>query len=475
MPYRRWLSTGCGAEKGSGSAEFTTVEHVPIDTLEPIPGDPDAVAAAARNLQAVAAEVEATSARLRALATRHDFWTGRAAVRAHARSLTLPPKLAKVHDSYATAGGALRRYATVLSEAQAASIAARRAASRADDDLRYARAAYTMAATRDAEATRAAAGSGLPAPVPTAVRYERDISDAEGQLRRAAAANAAAHDQHRRAAHAAAMALHQAAREGMHNQPWWRRALSTSAHWAAQAWTDSLRHIAKAALTISAMAGLAAMAVTLAGMAFPPLEAAAGVLESISIASGVVALMSEAMLAATGKSSWKSVAVDSLVAVPAVGNVAARLGISATRRGARVDSAADRFRRGAAPQPRAKVANDGAPPLRLRAAESWRDITTLEDHVLRHGADFGVTSSEEYANVASDFLQNALIRQVPVKISERNGTIRIYDPVTNTFGSYGPEGMTKTLYKPDPAQHHAGSNWAYWLRQAGKEPWNGDK
>ena len=469
------MSTGCDAEKGSGSAEFTTVEHVPIDTLEPIPGDPDAVAAAARNLQAVAAEVEATSARLRALATRHDFWAGRAAVRAHTRSLTLPPKLAKVHDSYATAGCALRRYATVLNEAQAASIAARRAAARADDNLRYARAAYNAAANRDAEATRAATGSGLPAPAPTAVRYESDIADAEAQLRRATAANATAHDQQRRAARVAASALHQASREGMHNKPWWRRALSTSAHWAAQAWADSLRHIAKAALTISAMAGFAAIALTLAGLAFPPLEAAAGVLESISITSGVVALMSQAMLAAAGNASWKTVAADSLAVVPAAGNVAARLGISAVRRVARVDSVADRIQRGVAPELRLEVANVGAPPLRLSANESWRDITTLEDHFLRHGADFGVTSREAYANMASEFLQNALIRRVPVKISERNGTIRIYDPVTNTFGSYGPEGTTKTFYKPDAVQYGAADNWSYWLRQAGKEPWNGDK
>ena len=429
---------------------------MPIDTLEPIPGDPDVVAAAARHLQAVATEVEATSARLRALATRHDFWSGRAAIHAHARSITLPPKLAKVHDSYATAGEALRRYATVLSETQAASAAARRAASRADDDLRYARAAYNAAATRDADATRAAAGSGVPAPAPTAVRYKSDIADAEAQLQRAAAANAAAHDQQHRAAHAAAAALKQASREGLRNKPWWRRALSASAHWAAQAWTDSLRHVAKAALTISAMAGFAAIAVTLAGAVFPPLEAAAGILESISIASGAVALMSQAMLAATSNASWKTVAVDGLVVLPGLGSNASRL---ISRRLPilpleRINaSTADVGTRHQQYVPKSREAGPHLP-----APDSWADLSTLKRHFLRHGADFESESDVNYAQRAARFFLESQQHHLPTKI-DLNGTIRIYEPSSNTFGSYNPLGKTRTFFKPKSS--------TYWQRQAG--------
>jgi hypothetical protein len=444
---------------------------VPVDTLEPITGDPDAVAAAARNLQAVAVEVEATSARLRALATGDDSWSGRAAVQARARSITLPPKLAKVRDSYATAGAALRRYATTLSEAQSASHTARQAASRAAADLQYTRAVRDAAAARDVEAATAARMAGLPAPVPTAARYESHLADAEARLRRAGAANAAAHDQQRRAARTAAATLHQASREGIHNKPWWRHALSSAAHWAQQTWADSLRDVAKGALTISAMAGLAAVALAVGGIAFPPLELGAGALESISMASGAVAMLSQTVLAATGNASWKTVGIDALASLPAVGSIARRVGFPALIRDTGIGVTDQRI---GVPAPRPLTTVITTPPLKLSAIQSWGDSATLEDHVLRHGPDFGITDREDYARRASDFLQEAVNKRLPTKISGRDGTIRIYDPSTNTFGSYHPDGRTKTLFKPGNGEGQSTDSWAYWLKQAGKEPWYGN-
>ena len=59
---------------------------------------------------------------------------------------------------------------------------------------------------------------------------------------------------------------------------------------------------------------------------------------------------------------------------------------------------------------------------------------------------------------------------VPTKIDPTDGTIRVYDPETNTFGSYNADGTTRTLYKPDPGRHGYDSTWQYWDDQQGNSP-----
>jgi pyocin large subunit-like protein len=99
----------------------------------------------------------------------------------------------------------------------------------------------------------------------------------------------------------------------------------------------------------------------------------------------------------------------------------------------------------------------------LGAAESWGRQNTLADHFNRHGADFGATSAENYAQQASRFLQESQARGLPTKI-DANGIIRVYDPATNTFGAYNPNGTTATFFKPTRGQ-------AYWNDQPGTAPW----
>jgi hypothetical protein len=305
---------------------------VPTSQLAPIEGDPQAVAAAGRTLDSIAAEVAIASKILRALATGTDEWTGHAASQAKLRSATLPPKLDKVERSYATAGGALRTYATALVETQQRSAAAIRAHIAANADLAAARAAKQSAAEADAAQAKAAAAAAVPAPPPTAVRYDADISDAEARAARAVQANADAHDDLTRAAHSAASSLHDASREGIKNKPWWRRVLTSTAHWASVAWHDGLRLVSRVATAVSALAGLAALTLALAGIAFPPLEAAAAILESISVVSGVVGMAADTAMAATGDGSWTTVAGDALMFAPAVGAAALRRAAPVLRR-----------------------------------------------------------------------------------------------------------------------------------------------
>jgi pyocin large subunit-like protein len=86
----------------------------------------------------------------------------------------------------------------------------------------------------------------------------------------------------------------------------------------------------------------------------------------------------------------------------------------------------------------------------------------LRGYFRDHGQDFGAGSQEEYARLASLFLQDAPRRNLPMKI-DKDGIIRIYDPTTNTFGAYNPNGTTRTFFKPEE-----GIN--YCLRQHGGPP-----
>ncbi len=107
--------------------------------------------------------------------------------------------------------------------------------------------------------------------------------------------------------------------------------------------------------------------------------------------------------------------------------------------------------------------------LKLSSTDTWGNGQTLEKHFLDHGSDFGATSAEDYAQQASEFLQRSQREGLPTKIGP-DGTIRVYDPDTNTFGSYNPDGTTRTFYKPNPATHEQLTNLDYWNGQPGGPP-----
>ena len=88
------------------------------------------------------------------------------------------------------------------------------------------------------------------------------------------------------------------------------------------------------------------------------------------------------------------------------------------------------------------------------SSKSWGNESTLQDHFERHGSDFGAKSPNEYAQKANEFYNNKSKYQVKV---DENGVIRVYDPRTNTFGSYNSDGTTRTFYKPTGGQNYFNS------------------
>ncbi len=79
--------------------------------------------------------------------------------------------------------------------------------------------------------------------------------------------------------------------------------------------------------------------------------------------------------------------------------------------------------------------------------ETWSHPDTVQDHFRRHGADFHARDAEDYAAKAWRFRQEAATSGYLVK-KDGKGVLRIYDPASDTFGAYNPDGSTRTFFKP---------------------------
>jgi hypothetical protein len=82
---------------------------------------------------------------------------------------------------------------------------------------------------------------------------------------------------------------------------------------------------------------------------------------------------------------------------------------------------------------------------------NWGDEDTLLRHFRKHGEDFKAVDQYDYARMANDFYNNR--GKYKIKI-DKNGTIRVYDRKTNTFGSYNADGTTRTFYQPEDGYKH---------------------
>jgi RHS repeat-associated protein len=102
-------------------------------------------------------------------------------------------------------------------------------------------------------------------------------------------------------------------------------------------------------------------------------------------------------------------------------------------------------------------------PVLPLAMRQWGNLSTLADHFARHGSDFGATDSLHYAQQARDLFSSASSYQTKI---DTNGVIRVYDPATNRFGAYNPDGTTRTFYAPT-------NGAAYWAAQPGTAPSGG--
>jgi hypothetical protein len=93
-------------------------------------------------------------------------------------------------------------------------------------------------------------------------------------------------------------------------------------------------------------------------------------------------------------------------------------------------------------------------------AAGWARRKTLKRHFEDHGADVGATTEADYVRAALALLRRAQAEGLPTKVAE-DGDILVFDPESELFGVYRPDGRTRTLYRPDaPAAE-------YWANQRG--------
>lgn len=97
-----------------------------------------------------------------------------------------------------------------------------------------------------------------------------------------------------------------------------------------------------------------------------------------------------------------------------------------------------------------------APPTH----QTWGRMDSLQDHFVRHGADFQSKSADDYAAGAWRFLQRAKAGELLMKWDDADSTLRVFDSKTRDFAAYNRAGKTKTYFRP--------GNPAYWQRQPGR-------
>ena len=99
----------------------------------------------------------------------------------------------------------------------------------------------------------------------------------------------------------------------------------------------------------------------------------------------------------------------------------------------------------------------------------WQSPAKLKKH-LKHLDEFGFTNKDDYTRAALAHLVQGIDLHWPTKIDKAEGTIRIYNPRTNVFGSYRlDDARIRTFFKPNTKINGHETNWDYWLSQRGKE------
>ena len=105
-----------------------------------------------------------------------------------------------------------------------------------------------------------------------------------------------------------------------------------------------------------------------------------------------------------------------------------------------------------------KQAKDEAAEAARVANNYWEKPETLARHYAEHGEGVGATSEEEYTRMAHEFYLNK--KQYQVKV-DKEGITRVYDAARNLFGSYNPDGTTRTYFAPTGGQaYFDNQGWA---------------
>lgn len=92
----------------------------------------------------------------------------------------------------------------------------------------------------------------------------------------------------------------------------------------------------------------------------------------------------------------------------------------------------------------------GATAAILRSIEKeLRKCGAEIEYYDEHAYGVGCFGLDDYVNSANQMYQNMEYYQYKI---DDNGVIRVYDPINNIFGSYNPDGTTRTYFSPSDGQ-----------------------
>ncbi|GGJ52274.1 hypothetical protein [Streptomyces brasiliensis] len=323
------------------------------ESSDPVPGDPEEVAALGRQLRRTAEAIEKEAREIKALASVEN-WKSKTATEFREAADGAGDKLRKAFKRYDEAANALgtqvrdgvcsNEYASELHRAQQMADQALHDAEAAHDDL--------GAAQRSLDGLP----DDTPKDDPDTKKYNRQKDQASSSLSAAKDALEAAKGIRDRAASAAADAIHDVI-EGDGLKDGWTDKFKNWVHDNA-GW---LTQISKWAGRIALWAGVAALA-----LGWIPVigQAIAAVANAVALAASVVALAADLVLALGGEGSWKSVILDAVgVATFGIGRAAmsgARGAAAGTKALARGNLYRQAVAAGAKTNKAWKIANRGA-------------------------------------------------------------------------------------------------------------------
>ena len=96
--------------------------------------------------------------------------------------------------------------------------------------------------------------------------------------------------------------------------------------------------------------------------------------------------------------------------------------------------------------------------------DNWQAVgfnpNKLEQHVTKHGKDFGITNKDDYQAAAVKFMNEKIDGNIE-GFTGKNGFVFKYDKANNIFGDSKPNGITETFFKPK-------DGYQYWKEQIEK-------
>ncbi len=93
------------------------------------------------------------------------------------------------------------------------------------------------------------------------------------------------------------------------------------------------------------------------------------------------------------------------------------------------------------------------------------DGVTTQNHIDRHGSDFGAQSAAEYLRQADDFMTGPPAVGTLERVRLVDGALVRFNPDTDEFGVLHANGLLGTYFRPDPTRHGLVDNLAYFQKE----------